>query len=386
MEVKQIYEIVNSIASEQLGESAVLSEDLTNIVEIGQAFANVAGLDNFVRAVNDKVGRMVFVNRYYKGRVPSVLHDGWEFGSILEKIAMELPESAENEEWNLQNGHTYSNEVFYASTVTAKCWNDRITFSIDISITEKQVKSAFNSAAQMNTFLSMIYTAIENRMTLDVDGLIMRAINSLIADTIYDDYAGASLSGSSKTKAVNLLYRYNNEVNEGDAISASDALTDPDFIRFAAYVMSNYASRMSVYSTLFNVDGKQRFTPADKLHVVLLDEFANAAKVYLYSDTFNKELVKLPAAETVPFWQGSGTDYAFSSTSKIYVTSAGNHSVQTTGILGVMFDDDAIAVCCEQPEVRTAYNAKGNFWNEYHTYTGAVLQASDENAVVFFVA
>lgn len=87
MQVKQIYEILNTIAGELLGETAVVQEDLSNVVELGDTFNNVSGFDNYVKALNDKVGRMIFKDKVYKGRVPSVYMDGWEFGSILEKVS-----------------------------------------------------------------------------------------------------------------------------------------------------------------------------------------------------------------------------------------------------------------------------------------------------------
>ena len=87
MKMTQVYEILNAITSEILGDSIIVAEDLSNIVDVGKAYENMEnGLDNFVRALNDQIGRVVFVDRVYRGRVPSVLMDGWEYGSIMEKI------------------------------------------------------------------------------------------------------------------------------------------------------------------------------------------------------------------------------------------------------------------------------------------------------------
>ena len=388
MDVKQVYTILNTISGEILGESVVVAEDLSNVVEVGTAFNNLQnGLDAYVKALFDHIGRVVFVDRVYRGRVPSVVRSAWEYGAVLEKISMKLPDAEENESWSLTDGASYDPNIFYAPQISAKFWNKRVTFEIPLSITEKQVKSAFDNATQLNAFYSMIQTAIENSMTIKIDSLVMRAINNAIAETLYDDYAGDAFNSKSGTKAVNLLYLYNNGPNYGGtALTAAKALTTPEFIRFASMIMANYIDRLSVMSTLFNIDGAERFTPRDLMHVVMLADFKNAANAYLQSDAFHDNYTALPEAETVAFWQGSGTDYSFSNIAKVYVTTPQNHSVEAGGILACMFDRDALGVANLDRRTTSYYNAKAEFWNEYHKADMGVWNDPAENCVVFFVA
>ena len=384
MKVSQIYEIMNTVTSELLGETAVVNEDLSNIVDLGNSFENVAGLDNYVKALNDVVGKMVFVNKVYKGRAPSVLMDGWEYGSILEKITAELPEATENETWELSNGASYDPNIFYKPSVSVKCYNQRITFEIPISITQKQVKESFNSAVQLNAFISMIYTAIENSMTLKIDKLIMMTINNFSAETIKNAYASTDYTGVGDTRAVNLLALYNATVDT--AITADDALKTADFLKFASETIMNYVDRIQTYSTLFNIAGKPRFTSKDMLHVVLLSEFKHASDVYLQSGTYNEQFTALPESELIPFWQGSGTDYSFASASKIDVKTSGNNTVSATGIIGVMFDRDSLGVSNVERRVTSQYNPKGDFYNEWHKFEAGYFNDQNENFVVFFIA
>lgn len=385
MKVEQIYSIINSITSEALGESAVLAEDLSNIVDIGTALFDNMSVDNYVRKLTDHIGRVIFVDRVYRGAVPSVLRDAWEYGAVCEKITVDLPEAEENESWNLQDRASYDPNIFYQPSVSVKFYNKRVTFEIPYSFTEMQVRGSFSNGTQMNAFLSMLRNAIEKSMTVKTDELIMRGINSMIADTIYDDYAGASLSTKSGVKAVNLLYLYNTNV-AASPITADDALTDPAFLKYAAYMMGMYQTRMSRLSTLFNIGGKDRFTPSELLHFVLLADFAKAADVYLQSDTFHDEFTRLPNAETVPYWQGSGTSFDFDDVSAIDVTSAGGHAVSADGILGVMFDRDAVGVANLSQRTTTNYNPKGEFWSNWAKFETGIFEDENENFVVFFVA
>lgn len=387
MEVKQIYEIMNSITNEMLGSDVVVAEDLSNIVELGHQFEDVVGLDNYVRKLPDHIGRVVFVDRKYEGRAPQILMDGWEYGSIMEKIATRIPEAVENEDWQLNDGQSYDPNVFHAPDVYGEFWNKRVTFEIDMSITRKQVKSSFDNVTQLNSFLSMILNAIETSLTVKLDALIMRTINNMIGETLYSEFNSGTYSGASGVRAVNLLYLYNHKFSAvGEEISADDAITNPEFIRFASYTMANYIDRMKVLSNVFNIGGESRFTPASKLHVAMLSEFKNASDIYLQSDTFHDIYTALPNADSIPYWQGSGVDYSFDSTSAVKIKTASGHDVNASGVLAVMFDRDALGVSNLDREVRTHYNEKADFWNYFYNAFAGYFNDTNENFVVFYVA
>lgn len=389
MEVKQIYTLINSVSGEVLGKTDIVQEDLTGVVDLGTQVFNANAVDNYVKSLVNHIGKVIFVNRPYAGKVPSVLMDAWEFGSVLEKISADIPAATENDTWDLTDGETYSQDVFHKPTVTAKFFNSKVTFEVPVSITERQVKESFSSAEQLNGFLSMIYSAVEKSMTIKADALIMRTINNMVAETLKADkkaFGGASVNyaSASTVRCVNLLKLYNE--NKGTTLTAAKAITDPEFIRFASYQMGLYADRMQTVSTLFNVGAKERFTPVDMLHTVLLSDFAKAAQAYLYSDTYNKEQVLLPNAETVPSWQASGKNYDFASVSTINVKSASGEAVNVSGVLGVMFDRDALGVCNLDRRVTTTYNAKAEFFNNFFKFDAGYFNDTNENFVVFFVA
>lgn len=395
MEVKQIYTLINSVSGEVLGRTDIVQDDLTGIVDLGKEVFNQSAVDNYVKSLVNHIGKVIFVNRPYAGKVPSVLMDAWEFGSVLEKISADVPAAEENDTWDLTDGQTYSQDVFHKPTVTAKFFNSKVTFEVPVSITERQVKESFSNAAQLNGFISMIYAAVEKSMTIKADALIMRTINNMIAETVLADavafggtagnMTSADLSSASTARCVNLLKLYNDKTGASTKLTAAKAITDPDFIRFASYVMGTYADRLQSISTVFNVGGKERFTPKDMLHVVLLSDFAKAAQTYLYSDTFNRGDVLLPQAETVPFWQGSGKNYEFASTGNIKVKESGGKAVEISGVLGVMFDRDALGVCNLDRRVTTNYNAKAEFFNNYYKFDAGYFNDTNENFVVFFI-
>ena len=388
MKITQAYEFVNEATREALGADAVVNEDLSNIVDIGTAVFNANAMDRYVKALVNRIGKVIFVNRVYQGSAPSVMMDGWEYGSVLQKVSAGLPEATVNETWELQDGQSYDPHIFHKPKgVISKFYNDYVTFEIDMSFTEDQLKASFNSATEQAGFIAMLYTNVENSMTVKVDELIRRTINNMIGETIKDGYGSTGLSTKSTSKAINLLYLYNNTVNAGNtALTATNAMYDPEFIRFAAYMIKLTHDRMRTMSQVFNVGAQPRFTPTDMNRIVLLSDFASAADVYLQSDTFHDELTKLPTAERVTYWQGSGTNFDFADVSKIDIKTASGSNIATSGIIGVMFDRWALGVSNVSRKVTSQWTPNAEFFTNFYKYKAGFFNDLNENFVVFFIA
>lgn len=379
MKVTQLKEIVNSATSEVLGKTDVVNDDLTNLVDVGNEIFDTDNVDNYVKKLIDRIGQVIFVNRLYAGGVPSVLMDSWEYGSVVEKISADMPEADENDSWNLQNGQTYSQDTFYQPKVSAKFFNSKVTFDVKLSFTTQQVKESFSNVNELNGFISMLETGVKNSMTVKLDGLIMRTINNM---------TGQILNSANGLQKVNLLTEYNTA--SGQTLTANKALMDKDFLKFASLTIKKYQARITKMSTLFNAGGKARFTTTDNLHTVLLSDFADSAEVYLMSDTYHNDTVSLPNHETVPYWQGSGKSYAFNDISKIDVKiDTGNKTpkaVTQTGILGVMFDTNALGVSNLNQRTTTSYNARAEFYTNYYKMDAGYFNDLNENFVVFYIA
>lgn len=377
MTVQQIATLMNSVTNEILGKTDVVAEDLSNVVDIGTEIFGATAVDNYVKTLVNRIGKTIFVNRPYAGKVPSVLMDGWEYGSVLQKIQANIPDATENETWQLEDKKSYDPNIFYKPTVSAKFFNNKVTFEVPLSFTELQVRQSFNNAEELNAFLSMLYNSVEKSMTVKIDALIMRTINN---------FAAQVYSETPTPRSVNLLAGYN--AMSGQTLAAAKAVTDPAFLRYASMQIALYADRLATMSSLFNAGGVARFTPRDMLKIVMLSDFAQGAAVYLESDTFHNELVKLPQAETVPYWQGSGQNFGFADISQVNVTTKGEgagKNVTVNGLLAVMFDRDALGVANIDRRVTTNYNPKAEFFNNWYKFDAGYFNDLNENFVLFYV-
>lgn len=407
MKFEQVSTILNSVLQETLGRSEVVVEDIRNVVALGQAYDDIISndaYDKYCQKLINHIGKVVFVNRDYASQAPKIMKDGWEFGSILEKVQCELPPESDTDDWKLTNGQTYNQDTFICPEVSAKFWNDSVTYTIRMSFTQKQVKQSFSSATQLNAFFSMIESRIRMRKTIDYDNLIMRTINTHIAAVMYNAFntpanpkssiTNTETAAGSTVTAINLLYLYK-LANPTAEITVENCLHNLDFLKFASRQIAMTSDRVKKASQLFNIGKKTRFTPKDKQHLVLLSDFSKSADVYLQSDTFHNEFTQLPKHETVSYWQGSGTDFSQGSVTDIHVkikdifnTSAvsAGLDVHVSGILGCLFDDEACAVCNTDDRTPTHYNAAGEFTNYFYKSDAEFLVDYDENFIVFYVA
>ena len=375
MEVKQIYEILSDIVGEYTGQTDLVKEDLSNIVDVGQTLLTDYK-EKYINSLPNRIGRMIFVDRPYSGFAPRVQRDAWEWGSIVTKTRVKDFEPEENPTWSLTSGQTVNQFEYNPPTAMTTLYNNMITWEIDCSFVDRQLYQSFTSPAELNRFFSTIESTIRNSQTMYIDALIMRTINNFIGEKI-----------NGNNGVVDLLASYNTAF--GTTLTAVQAVTNKDFLRHAAYTILLYKDRLKAKSTLFNMnpnDGYSTFTPADRLHLVLLSDIAKAIDVYLQSETFHNDFVEIGYYDTVPYWQGTGTAYNITDTSEINIALASNSTtVNRNYIVGVMFDYDALGIFNENRRVTTAYNAKGEYWNNFYKVDTRYFNDVAENGIVFTI-
>lgn len=382
MKVTQIYEATNTFFKEMVGEEAIVNEDLSNIVDLGTQLFNAQDFEHYSKALPDHIGRVIFVDRVYRGKYSNILREDWEWGGALEKIDMDLPDAEANQDWELVDGQSYDDHIFHQPKISVKFYSSKTTWSIPISLTEEQVKSAFSSRGQYMAFVAMIGTKIENAITARMEALAERADNNMIAETLAN--ATATGNGNTSGRAINLLTLYNRQFPDAN-LTAAAAITDLDFLKFAAYTISDTSDRMERMSTEYNIAETVKFTPKDRQRIVFLSKFARAADMYLQSDTFHNEFTRLPSATIVPFWQSGGPN-SFANDSQIDVKTASGSVVSMSGIIGFIGDIDSVMIAQLRRKTSSAYTAVADFTNFFHKVEAGYLNDLRENFVVFYIA
>ena len=385
MKVSQIYTILNDVFSEVTGKLVIpedseplpiVEEDLKNIVDIGGIISEYNLYDNYVKSMINRIGRDIFVDRSYEGYAPDVLRDSWEYGSIMSKTRCKVFDAKANPAWALTAGTTVNQFEFDPPEVTQKFYNKGTAWQIDCSFTDYQIRESFKSAADMNRFMSMIENRINVSLTIYRDSLVMRTINNFIGEKLY-----------ASNGVIDLLAGYNATIES--PITAAAALYDKNFLRYAACEIKLWLDRFKAPSVNFNTEEDNvSFTPQEYAHLVLHSDLARRMEVYLQSDTYHDDLVKIGEYETVPFWQSQGDRYQLAMTSRIDIelgssTTESKKAINRNYVVGVLFDRDALGVLCEHERVNSAYNANGEYWTNFYKQDVRYFNDLAENGIVF---
>lgn len=375
MLITQTKEILKTIATEMLGpDNTIVTENLENLQDIGTELISQANVDTYVKKLVDKIGKVVFKNRLLNSTAPSLLVDSWEYGAILQKVRMKLIPAEENDAVKLVDGQSYDQNVFHQPTVTATFYSKEITFEVPISYTTEQLKGSFNSESELNGFYNLLETTVQNSLTVKTDALIMRTINYRI---------GKTFTKGLESQKINLLAGYN--AVSGRSLTVTNCFQDEGFLKYAIAEIKNYQDRLKLPSSIFNDKKEESFTPVQNQKLVLLSDFKNAVDTHLIPVIQNSEHLRL-SSETVPYWQGSGAKFSFTDISKIDVTLDSSKEVaKVGGIVGILFDDEALKVGNLSQYVTTNYNAKGDFYTNYYKEQSGFFVDLAENFVIFYV-
>lgn len=375
MLITQTKEILKTIATEMLGaDNTIVTENLENLQDIGTELISQANVDTYVKKLVDKIGKVVFKNRLLNSTAPSLLVDSWEYGAILQKVRMKLIPAEENDSVKLVDGQSYDQNVFHQPTVTATFYSKEITFEVPISYTTEQLKGSFNSESELNGFYNLLETTVQNSLTVKTDALIMRTINYRI---------GKTFTKGLESQKINLLAGYN--AVSGRSLTVTNCFQDEGFLKYAIAEIKNYQDRLKLPSSIFNDKKEESFTPVQHQKLVLLSDFKNAVDTHLIPVIQNSEHLRL-SSETVPYWQGSGAKFSFTDISKIDVTLDNSKEVaKVGGIVGILFDDEALKVGNLSQYVTTNYNAKGDFYTNYYKEQSGFFVDLAENFVIFYV-
>lgn len=373
----QVYTIMNNISKQMFGTNAIAVTDTSSMVALGNiVISSEKNKDAFFNALIDRIGRTIFSIRRYDETDMNVVKHSFDFGLILQKIYVALPETQENTSWLIgEEDFVPEYAPVIKPTVRQKLFESLNTFDIDVTVPDHILETAFIDATGMGTLISAVFMAVENMLTVTTEAMVNLTRAAFIARKLDDGKACG---------AINLLSGYNTLF--GTSLTAARALTDAAFLKYAAMQITLWTRRMRKMSTLFNDEAYQRHTPTSDLVLTVLDEFASATAAYLEADTYHKELVSLPRYNSVAYWQASGQTFNFSDTSKVSVKLDADTTVTQSGILAVAYDYQALGTMIDRKYSETERNSRSQYTNYYSKVERGMFNDMSENGIVFYIA
>lgn len=386
MKYKQIGEILNDVYANIIGESETLNEDLSNIVEVGKTITSSDAygdaFDKYTKKLVDKVGKVLFRENELDIEHLPIYRDSWEFGSIMQKVRVDAPETSEDMTYDLAN---YTGEDVFKLSIpkaSSKFFNNSTTFKLKISLPKKQIKSAWKSASEMSRFISLIENTIRQKLAIDMLALEYRTEVNLISE---------KFKAGNSACLINLLERYRDETGD-TTVNASNFLTNPNALRFTNKTIDLMRSLIKKPSILYGDGGYTNTTAKNQQTLITLADFDANLKTFLYSDTYNESYVKLDGYTTVPYWQSGGTTDSYEERSSIRAIPASEGGeeeenrlvIQQENIIALLQDYRASAVTCEYSDVETINVPDARMVNYWFFEEANYINDTDENVVVFY--
>lgn len=376
MELKQIATLLNeTIVPNVLGEGSTISEDLSDLIDLGVAVENLSAdmLKDYTRGFVAGVVRTYFDDRIFNKTIRGLFKDYTEWGGIIQRVKAGLSKVTDDVSQNLQNGVSYDPNVYVGFAHDNVVYTKDCGFELDWSIPNNMWKSAFKSIDELNKLISYIYNRAENTMNVQFYSIELAVLRALIAS-----------KGANRVKLVS-LYNTTFELTGDNAMTATKAIEDATFLKWVAGIIVNLKRAITDISAKYNDGTIETFTPADDVNVTLLAPFATALEMNMTSGVFHKELVDIGNYDTVNFWQNSGTSLvpsiAVNGDIVCDVDGSGT-AVSVDNCIGVIYDKFACGVTGHPETVTAQYNAKGDFQNYFRRVWSQYFIAKNMSAIV----
>lgn len=380
---KQIYSIVNEVAKQAMGSSAIAVVDNAGLVALGDT---VLGSDttknNFINALTDRIGRTIVSFRSYNSHFPDFERDSIEWGNILQKIKIAMPDAEEDQSYNLKNGTSVDMYKINKSKVNQLLFTNETPWQTHITVHLDALEKAFVDSNAMGAFISSMFGEVQNRIELAMENLSIDCVNNYMAEIIKG-------TESSPTRVINLVTEYKDKTGVDHTTEPLSALDDEEFLKYVVRRINSLSTTMEYMTTgLFNTpQGDEgaytRHTPKSEQRMMLFIDLVNSLKTNINSKAFNMEQVAIDIPfKTVPFWQSLQTPAGIN----IKPASGGDAIVQSE-VMGILYDREAMGTFKKKyTSLTTPINAAGKYYNVFYHMITMYFNDLTENAVVFLLA
>lgn len=370
MAVNQIYSIVNSVNSQTMGVTNLTVVDEQGLISLGQTVLSTNGLaDTWLNSLAQRIGRTIISFREYKSKYSDMVLDSLQWGNIVQKIKVSMPEATEDESYSLVDGQSIDMYKVSNPKVTQSFFTTETPYQFFVTIKRTQLEEAFTSERAMNGFIGAIYGEVQNAIELSLEGLARNCLNNFIGERF-----------ASGKCTYNLLSMYNTETNK--TLTVNTCKHDKDFLAYCVSrikLISNYMENMS---TLYNDGTQTRHTPKSLQHLRVLEDFESRLETVVQYQAFRDGYVKLENYHTTSFWQSVKDP----SSINIKIASKGT-SIQRPNILAVLYDRDSLGIFKKDSwNSTTPFNSAGGYYNTYYHHKELYFNDLSENFIVFYIA
>jgi len=366
MDTNQIYQLVNAVNQEAFGTQALSVKDTAGLVSLGNTIlSSNTNTEAFLNTLVQRIGRTIISYRRYRSKLADMVRDDFEWGAILQKIRVHMPEAEADQSYDLVDGQSVDHYKVAKPEVEQKFFVTRSPYQFHVTIQKVHLREAFLSESAMGAFLGAVMGQVRNAMEVSLENLGRIALGNMAAET---------------TRGYRLLQMYNASEHPEEPLTAAKALNSASFLSFAMRIINECIDQMQELGVMFNDHSIETFTPKEMLRVKIISPFVRAAETVLQYRAFNENLVSVDSAyQKLAFWQSPEHPMTIS----IKRASDGTEAT-IENVIAIIHDRDALGMYREEEEVATTpINAAGLYYNTYYHAKQLWFNDLSENFAVF---
>lgn len=378
--------VLNALVAQSEGKEDISSVAVDNIASFGDTLltsSSNASKDIVFKTLLDRIGKTITDMLAYENKFAYIFKDAFHYGVVLQTLHVDNFEARTSGIYSDLDEDDVDEDIYKINlpTVHQKLFENQQPWEFKVTITDQQIKSAFTDETTLAAFINGIFTAMKNSIIKYLETSARTVYCDLIAHKIVAEQA----DGVDTVHAVNVLQQYYDET--GEVLTTDNWKYDADFLRWLTSMFTDYVGLFEEMSVIFNADGYETFTPKDMLHFVINNKVADNIKRFMQSDTFNKELVGLPAYREISSWQALGKRATLDKRLAVeveYGTGADKKEIEAT-VIAVMHDDRVLSMTLKDRftvEIPNKHKHTRNIW-EQGTICNFINMG--HNALVFYI-
>lgn len=388
---KQIYGIVNEVALQAMGTKAITVVDNAGLIALGNTvLGSDATKNNFINALTDRIGRTIVSFRAYHSHFPDFERDSIEWGNILQKLKIGMPDVEKDDSYDLVDGTSVDQYKINKAKVNQLLFTTETPWQTHITVHLDDLEKAFIDSSAMGVFISGMFGEVQNRIELAMENLSMDCVSNYMAEIIKRKEAVPN-------RVINLVTEYKDKTGVDHTTTPINALDDEEFLKYVVRRINGISSTMEYLTDrMFNDPGfytdaviptdqsnvMARHTPKSEQRLMLFIDMVNSLKTNINSKAFNMEQVAIDIPfTTVPFWQSLQTPSGIN----VKPTSGGD-AIDQSLVMGIMYDREAMGTFKKKYSSLTSpINAAGKYYNVFYHMITMYYNDLTENAVIFLL-
>lgn len=352
MTTEQIYTLVNEVNAEAFGANALSVVDTTSLISLGNTVLNSStNTEAFLNTLAQRIGRTILRFRDYRNKLGDMVINDFEYGAILQKIKVIMPVAEEDQSYDLIDGQTVDHYEISKPSVDQKLFVTRTPYQFKITIQREHLKEAFLSESAMGSFIGIVFGEVRNAIECSLENLARVTLATAIAETI------------GTAREIKLVTEYNTTYNPPTPLTASTALQNDEFLRFAIYRMNNVRDMISDMGQLYNDGTLDTFTPPEDMRLRVISVFQRKLETVTQYEAFHDQYVSFDGQYSViNFWQSQQAPFS------VNIKRPSDGTAKTVdSCIALLHDRDAMGVYkIDEVVSTTPMNSAGLYYNTFY--------------------